>query len=494
MAPTTPEYLARGLLPAHPDLANGAGIPALVANARYVESLARVIYYWGYPAVDALGRTSAWVVMKDGPGATMGLFPGAPKNTMGYLDDYMSPAQRRVVTPNNDTIYGAGLCDLTDEPVVVQTPADVPAGHYWTIQVADLFTNVIHQLGSASKTPGGKYLLVGPRWTGSLPEGFIDVLRSPTNFVAVFGRAFAAHDERSKRAARRVLNQIGVVAYSRNTSGPLVFDCEASARNKVFPAGVTAEKVAADPDMLRVRPVDAHRFWDELGRALSLNPNVGADDLAMAAQARTLLALRDASAAWKERLDHMALVADAELHDGARYHQTGVDGGNGWQRQRNGGVWGTDWFGRAQAAIIYIYVNAFHEAVYFIRGTDAAGNLLQGRYRYTMTFANDALPPVDRERGGFWSLTMYDQDYFMLPAPEGGRTNLGTVSLDANELTFADDGSLTLHLSHAAPSAAEERANWLPAPDGQFALIVRVYVPRDSVLAGEYALPDVVRR
>jgi len=83
MAPTTPEYVARGLLPAHPDLPNGAGIPALVANERYVEPLARVIYYWGYPAVDALGRTSAWDVMKNGPGATMGLFPGAPKNTMG---------------------------------------------------------------------------------------------------------------------------------------------------------------------------------------------------------------------------------------------------------------------------------------------------------------------------------------------------------------------------------------------------------------------------
>jgi hypothetical protein len=31
-----------------------------------------------------------------------------------------------------------------------------------------------------------------------------------------------------------------------------------------------------------------------------------------------------------------------------------------------------------------------------------------------MTFPKDALPPVDRTRGGFWSLTMYDKDYFML--------------------------------------------------------------------------------
>lgn len=48
-----------------------------------------------------------------------------------------------------------------------------------------------------------------------------------------------------------------------------------------------------------------------------------------------------------------------------------MDVGNGWQRQRNGGVWGTDWFGRALASVIYIYVNDFHEAVYLIRAPTA---------------------------------------------------------------------------------------------------------------------------
>ena len=71
----------------------------------------------------------------------------------------------------------------------------------------------------------------------------------------------------------------------------------------------------------------------------------------------------------------------------------------------NGGLWGTDWFGRAQAAVIYILVNDFHEAVYLIRGTDAKGAMLDGKHTYTMTFPKDALPPVNRSRGGFWSLT-----------------------------------------------------------------------------------------
>jgi hypothetical protein len=35
------------------------------------------------------------------------------------------------------------------------------------------------------------------------------------------------------------------------------------------------------------------------------------------------------------------------------------------------------------------------------------------------------------------------------------------------------------------------RANWLPAPDGQFALIVRTYVPTPLILDGSYKLPNV---
>lgn len=483
---------ALAISPAHPDLANAAGVPAQLANDRYVESLGRILYYWGYPAVNTFGRTSTWQVMTE-PGATMGLFPGAPRNQLGYLDDYMSASQRKVVTPNNDTIYGAGFADLTEDAVVIQTPRDVPQGHYWTIQIVDLFTTVTHQLGSASGTPGGKLLLVGPDWTGERPADFLDVLRSPTNVAGVFGRSFAARTPEAKARARDVLNQIGMVPLSQDEPGPLTFDCEASARNKVFPPGITEQMITTDPDVLRVRPVDVTTFWDNLEEALDFNPAVGADDAPMADQARTLLALRKVDSRWKALIDHAALEADAELHDGATYHQVGVDVGNGWQRQQNAGLWGTDWFGRAQAAVIYIYVNDFHEALYFIRGTDARDTLLHGRYRYTMTFPPGALPPVDAARGGFWSLTMYDQDYFMPANSPNGRHNIGTVNLDADELRFAADGSLTLHLSNEPPTDETAQANWLPAPDGQFALIVRAYVPTEPLLDGAYQLPNVQR-
>lgn len=486
-------YEARAMNPAHPDLANAAGVPARLANERYVEALARVVYYWGYPAVDTFGRTSMWDAMKAGPGATVGLFPGGPKGHMGYLDDYMSPAQRKVVTPNSDTIYGVGFADLRDGPAVIQTPSDSPPGQYWTIQLCDLFTTVVRQLGSASKTPGGKFLIVGPDWQGAAPDGFVEVLRWPTHLFCAFGRSYIAHSPESKSKGRAVLDQIGMVPLSQDKPGRLAFDCGASARNHVFPPGITPEMVAADPDMLRARPVNPVTFWDDLKQALDANPIVGPHDAPMADQARTLLALRDSGAAWKALLDKAALAADADLHESAKYHEAGVDAGNGWQRQENSGRWDSDWFGRAQAAVIYIYVNDVHEAIYFIRGTDSKGALLHGRYDYQMRFEKDQLPPVDRSRGGFWSLSMYDKDYYMQPQSPNGRTNIGTVNLDANELKFAPDGSLTLFLSSAEPSDPDRRANWLPAPHDQIALLVRNYVPSAPILEGTYKLPDVAR-
>jgi hypothetical protein len=286
---------------------------------------------------------------------------------------------------------------------------------------------------------------------------------------------------------------MGVYPLSKNEKGRKTFDCETYTKNAVYAGGITAEMIAADPDVARTQWVVPSRFWRDLEKVLTNNPTVAPDDAAMAEQAKTLVALGKSDSKWQALLDEAVVDADVSLHAGAKYEQVGVDVGNGWQRQDNGGLWGSDWFGRAQAAVVYILVNDYHEAIYLIRGTDSKGALLDSKHTYTMTFPKDALPPVDRSKGGFWSLTMYDKDYFMLPKPANGRTNLGTVSLEANELKFAEDGSLTIAMSRDAPTDATAKANWLPAPDGQFALIVRAYVPTKAILDGSYKLPNVER-
>jgi hypothetical protein len=79
------------------------------------------------------------------------------------------------------------------------------------------------------------------------------------------------------------------------------------------------------------------------------------------------------------------------------------------------------------------------------------------------------------------------------PAPGTGTVarTIGTVNLAANELKFAADGSLTITISHDEPSDPVARTNWLPAQEGQFALIARAYVPTEPILKGSYDLPNV---
>jgi hypothetical protein len=281
-AQTTPQvpYTARAFNPAHADLARSAGVPARLANEAYVEALARIVYYWGYPAVDQFGRHGMWEMLKSGPGLMFGILPGGPMNTSACLTDYLPPSQRFVVSPNNDTFYGIGFANLGQEPAVIQTPTNAPQGHYWTVQIVDAFSNVIHQIGSASQTPGGKFLLVGPDWKGQKPDGFLDILRVPTNYAGAFGRSFAARTPEAKARALAVLNQLGMYPLSKNQAGRHNFDCAAAAHNTFYPPGVTAEMLVADPDVARPEWVVPTKFWDDLKKVLTANPTVGAGDIA----------------------------------------------------------------------------------------------------------------------------------------------------------------------------------------------------------------------
>jgi len=99
-------------------------------------------------------------------------------------------------------------------------------------------------------------------------------------------------------------------------------------------------------------------------------------------------------------------------------------------------------------------------------------------------FAPDALPPVD----AFWSVTMYRRDAYPLVANALNRYSIGDRT---PSLVFGADGSLTLRISHEPPG--DSGSNWLPAPEGPFHLMMRLYVPRPEVLDGSWVPPPVER-
>src|SRR5260370_30608835 len=97
-----------------------------------------------------------------------------------------------------------------------------------------------------------------------------------------------------------------------------------------------------------------------------------------------------------------------------------------------------------------------------------------------MEFAAGQLPPV----AGFWSLTMYDGQYFFVP----NKLNRYTLSA-RNALKHNADGSVDLYLQANSPGAAME-ANWLPTTQsGKFIPMLRLYWPKEtppSILDGTW--------
>ena len=160
---------------------------------------------------------------------------------------------------------------------------------------------------------------------------------------------------------------------------------------------------------------------------------------------------------------------------------------NGWGYTLKTGLYGTDYVQRALITAIGLGANRPQDAVYPTSLKQAEGILgrkYMGSEKHVMRFPKGQLPPVQ----GFWSLTMYDDQMFFVDNP------INRYSLSARQdLKQNEDGSVDLLIQHESPGADKE-SNWLPAPAGQFTLMLRLYWPKESdpsILNGTWTAPEV---
>jgi hypothetical protein len=139
---------------------------------------------------------------------------------------------------------------------------------------------------------------------------------------------------------------------------------------------------------------------------------------------------------------------------------------------------------RAMVARGGLWGNHGYEAAYYIVFEDGHGEQLNGANRYLVRFEQP--PPAE----AFWSVTMYDVPDYFLVANGIDRYSIGDRTPG---LVYGEDGSLTIYLQHDEPADAIQRANWLPAPAGDFRPALRVYNPRPEVLDGRYEPPPITR-
>ena len=156
---------------------------------------------------------------------------------------------------------------------------------------------------------------------------------------------------------------------------------------------------------------------------------------------------------------------------------------NGWTTMYGCGDPGNGILLRAACSIVFPGpINVPEEAMYWTTKVDGTGHKLSGEHNYILRFPAGGLPP----NNAFWSLTMGDAKNHFVPNP----INRYSVS-DRSGLVPNVDGSVDIYFQNAAPAGHE--SNWLPAPSGKFNLWLRVYLPGQTILDGEYKVPPIVK-
>jgi hypothetical protein len=155
---------------------------------------------------------------------------------------------------------------------------------------------------------------------------------------------------------------------------------------------------------------------------------------------------------------------------------------NGWVFSTKTGVYGTDYLQRALITAIGLGANRPQDAIYPTSEMDANGKPYDGANKYVIHFGKGNFPPVN----GFWSLTMYDAEYFFVANPLNRYTLSSRSKFKTNK-----DGSVDLYIQSTSPGKDKE-ANWLPAPAGPFKLMLRFYWPKEAIIDGAWKLPAVM--
>ncbi|ORB48462.1 cell envelope protein [Mycolicibacterium rhodesiae] len=433
-----------------------------------VREIAKEAYTYGFPMVDNYRIQHSYFIDKNNP-----QYKGDWNQTHSIARVF-TPADTTIQTPNSDTPYTMLGADLRAEPLVLTVPP-IEAGRYYSLQFVDGYTYDYAYVGSRTTgNAGGKYLLAGPGWNGDKPQGIDEVIRSATDFSFVIYRTqlFAPAD---------IDNVTRIQAgYTAEPLSAFEGKSAATATPTDFITPLTPDEQKTSPKffqilnfVLKFAPVlpDEKELRDRFA-TIGIGPDGHFDPDTMSKE--TLHAVKDGMAdAWAE----LTTFQKEKLNTG---------------RVTSGQLFGThaelknNYLYRMAGSVLGIYGNVAAEAMYPVIATDSSGAPLTGAGTYTLRFGPGQLPPVN----SFWSITMYKMPESLLVANSIDRYLINSPMLPS--LVPDPDGGYTIHIQNRSPGIGYE-SNWLPAPEGPFQMILRLYWPTEEALNGTWNGPQAVR-
>jgi hypothetical protein len=376
-----------------------------------------------------------------------------------------TPAAKDIATPDVDTPYSWAWVDLRAEPWVLTRP---PSGgnRYFGSQWDDFWGFVLDCPGSIlDGDDGGNYLLAPPGWKGRMPAGIKRAIAGESSFLGTLTRtgqrgpgdaaAVAKIQQGYKLQPLSAYSKQPVPAAQPAVEWPVWHEGSETGLGFFGYANFLLTFTTPDPKDAPMLQRIAH---------IGVVPGARWDEAQMDA------AMRDAITAG---------IGDAHRAiDAARAKLTDTIGLFGPRS-----ALGTDYLSRAVGVASRLFGTEPGQAIAYPHAADQSGAPADAsKHAYTITFPPGGAPPARY----FWSMTMYGADRFLVANP----LNRYALGSQAPQPRPDPDGSITLYLQRNPPPA-ERRANWLPAPNGPFSAVLRIYGPNQDEVSRLWRPPPL---
>ncbi|MGB5203647.1 DUF1254 domain-containing protein [Eudoraea sp.] len=394
-----------------------------------------------------------------------------------------TPNDKAIVTPNSDTPYCMFWSDISKEPVVFSVP-EMEAERYYSFQFIDLFTHNFAYIGTLSTgNKAGKYLIASSSWEGDKPKGIIDIIRCESDlFFTIVRTQLMDENDLNKVEAIQDEYQIQLL------SSYLGKEAVKAADKKDWPVWNEGDQFTEasfkyiDVVLNLTEKIESETALREKFAKLGIGTSEPFDfeSFEIEIQEAIKTGVKEGFAEMEEFI---------KQHGSDPLGSTKMFGTRSFLNQsaKENYELETMFILRAVVAHLGLYGNSAAEATYPTYLVDNEGNGLDAaENNYTITFGKTELPPVK----AFWSFTMYDGKTQLLIDNPLNRYLLNSPMMD--DFVMNEDGSLTLYMQKESPGAALE-ANWLPAPDGPFYAVMRLYGPKEEALKGTWINPQIVK-
>lgn len=431
---------------------------------------------------------------------------GVKDNEILIFSELMD-AKSLFLTANADTVYFVGMIDLSNGPMVLETPPDAlgTIDDYWWRWVIDFGAP------GPDRGLGGKYLLLPPGYDGVVPEGGYYVARARTTRVLLLGRSFMV-DNSPRSAVEVIKRQTRIYRYQPGGMGTSIAEFLSGraplARLEAPPAQVFHEGSGKVMNTIPPGDFSAFEFLNEVVQqepATALDPELMGPLAAIGIIKGKPFA---PDARMKRILTETAAVANATLRTlftTPRDPEWAYYPGSAWQNPLF--ISGSEFETpipeitregvRVHAPTGYRTMNIRSMFFYGITGiTPAMSMRLPGiGSQYLLAFQDAAKRPFDGAKhyrvtlpkdipeAKFWSFTVYDnQTRSMLDTPQR-YPRAGSQSFPSPAATANPDGSMVIHFAPTQPNGVA-RGNWIQTTPGRgWFTILRLYSPLEPFFA-----------